>query len=106
MGIGHNLHKPLSRQAVEQIFVDDLADAKNECLHGFSWFPDLTEARQEVIVNMCFNLGMTRLLKFKKFLEAVSLDEYDRAADEMLSSLWAKQVKSRALELAELMRGG
>ena len=106
IGIGHNLHKPLSRAAIEQIFRDDIADAKNDCLHAFPFFADLTEARQCVLVNMCFNMGLARLKGFVKFLQAVELGDYETAATEMLDSLWAKQVKRRALELSNLMRGG
>ena len=105
IGIGHNLHKPLSRAAIMQIFKDDLADAKNDCLHAFPWFADLDEPRQWVLINMCFNLGLPRLQGFYKFLAAVERGDYDTAATEMLDSLWAKQVKGRAKELAALMQG-
>lgn len=106
IGIGHNLHKPLSHAAIMQIFHDDLADARNDCLHAFNWFAELTEARQWVLVNMCFNLGLTRLKGFHRFLTAVEMGNYDQAVIEMLDSLWSKQVKGRARELAALMQGG
>lgn len=105
IGIGHNLHKPLTHAAIMQIFRDDLADARNDCLHAFPWFADLSEPRQWVLVNMCFNLGLPRLQGFHRFLTAVELGDYDTAATEMLDSLWAKQVKKRAHELAALMQG-
>lgn len=105
IGIGHNLFKPISRAAIEQIFRDDLREAWNDCLHAFPWFADLTEPRQWVLLDMCFNLGLTRLLGFKKFLAAMNLGDYETATNEMLDSLWAKQVKGRALELAKMMRG-
>lgn len=106
IGIGHNLYKPISARAIRVIFEDDLADAKNDCLHAFPWFADLNEARQWVLINMCFNLGLPRLQGFYKFLGAVERGDYDTAATEMLDSLWAKQVKKRAQELAALMQGG
>lgn len=105
IGYGHNLHKPLSERARQVIFEDDLSDAKNDCLHAFPWFADLDEPRQWVLINMCFNLGLTKLQGFYKFLGAVERGDYDTAATEMLDSLWAKQVKKRAHELAALMQG-
>lgn len=105
IGIGHNLHKPLSHAAIMQIFKDDVADAKNDCLHAFPWFAELDETRQWVLINMCFNLGLPRLQGFHKFLLAVERGDYATAATEMLDSLWAKQVKKRAHELAALMQG-
>lgn len=105
IGYGHNLHKPLTRRSAECIFQDDVADARNDCLHAFPWFPELSEARQWVLINMCFNMGLSRLMGFKKFLQAMALGDYETAAREALDSLWAKQVKGRALELAQLIRG-
>ena len=105
VGIGHNLHKPLTRAAILHILRDDIADATNECLHAFPWFADLTPARKDVLINMCFNLGLSRLSKFVKFLKAMELGQYETAANEMLDSLWAKQVKGRAIELANIIRG-
>ena len=105
IGYGHNLHKPLTRAAIEHIFNDDVRDASNDCLHAFPWLLELNEARQWVLINMCFNMGINRLQGFKKFLQAVALGDYETAANEMLDSLWAKQVKGRALELANMMRG-
>ena len=105
IGIGHNLHKPLTRQAVMQIFTDDLNDAVNDCLHAFPFFTELSKPRQWVLLDMCFNLGLPKLQQFTKFLKAVELGNYDIAAQEMLDSLWAKQVKGRAIELAAMMRG-
>ena len=105
IGYGHNLHKPLSERARQVIFEDDLADAKNDCLHAFPWFADLDEPRQWVLVNMCFNMGLTRLQGFYKFLNAVQSGDYQTAAIEMLDSLWARQVKRRATELAAIMQG-
>jgi len=65
---------------------------------------DLDEYRKNVIVNMLFNLGLPRLLKFKKMLKALREHDYERAADEMLDSKWAKQVGQRAERLAKTMR--
>ena len=105
VGYGHNLEQPLSHAAVLQIFQDDLNEAINNCLHAFPWFAELTTARANALVDMCFNLGLSRLQKFVKFLAAMERGDYDTAANEMLDSLWAKQVKGRALELATLIRG-
>lgn len=106
IGYGHNLRdKKISPKAAEQIFQDDLLDVQLEVSHAFPWYADLTEQRQWVIVDMCFNLGLTRLSKFVKFLKAMELGNYDTAANEMLDSLWAKQVKGRAIELANIIRG-
>ena len=105
IGIGHNLHKPLSRNAIMQILRDDIVDATNDCVHAFPWFAELSEPRQRAMINLCFNLGLPKLLKFTKFLAAMELGNYATAADELMDSLWFKQVKSRGVEIVGLIRG-
>jgi lysozyme len=62
--------------------------------------------RQDVVLNMLFNLGLPKFLAFRKMIEALRLANYDQAATEMLDSKWAIQVGIRAKELAEIMRTG
>jgi len=59
-----------------------------------------------VLLNMCFNLGIYGLLGFKKTLAYIKAGDWERAANNMLVSRWAKQVGRRAIELSELMRKG
>lgn len=106
IGYGRNIEaKGVSADEANLMFENDISDARNDCLHAFPWFSEMDEARQWVLVNMCFNIGLTRLKGFYKFLAAVERGDYDQAAIEMLDSLWSKQTKNRATELASLMRG-
>lgn len=68
-------------------------------------FDALTPARQQVLVNMAFNLG-SRLLKFKRLRQAILDEDWYSARDQMLESKWAEQVGNRAKELAEMMLNG
>ena len=106
IGYGRNLEDVgIDIDEAELMLRKDLARCENECLHAFPWFADLSEQRKDVILNMCFNLGLAGLRKFKKFLKAVEMGAYETAAHEMMDSDWAEQVKGRALELAQMMRG-
>jgi lysozyme len=58
------------------------------------------------MINLCFNLGLTRLRGFVKALEAMSRGQYDVAADEFMDSRWASQVGDRAVEVTDLIRTG
>lgn len=64
------------------------------------------QVRCFVLINMAFNMGIAGLLKFKNMLAAIEACNYPLAAAEMSTSLWARQVKGRAVELAEQMRTG
>ncbi len=71
------------------------------------WWRSLSPRRQRVMINMTFNLGIDGLLKFKNTLRFVRDGQYKVAANNMLLSLWARQVGKRAVRLADDMeRGG
>lgn len=72
----------------------------------FDWFAGLNPARKAVVVNMLFNLGLTRFNRFLKFKQALAEGDYLTASREMLDSKWAKQVKGRATELSKQMETG
>ena len=96
---------PISKKSAWEILKDDAEDARNDCLHAFPWFLELSENRQKAMIDLMFNMGMTRLLGFKKFLLAMSLGNYDTAADELVDSKWYEQVKRRGPKIVSLIRG-
>ena len=107
IGYGHNLDAlGISQVMADQLLEIDLFRVYKELNKHIPWWKGLHEPRRVVLVDMCYNLGITRFLDFKKMLVAVKEGNYDTAADEMLNSMWAKQVKGRAIELAKIMREG
>ena len=71
-----------------------------------NWWRNLTDPRQDVLVNMAFNLGVAKLTTFTTFLPLVKSGQYAQAADDMLTTDWAKEVGARAQRLAQQMRTG
>jgi len=72
--------------------------------NNWRWFTEISFRQRQVIVSMVFNMGMPRFKSFKKMIKALEGAEYKKASQEMLDSLWAKQVGARAIELAGMMR--
>ena len=72
----------------------------------FPWFKGMDEARKGVLVNMSFQIGVGGLKAFKNTLSSVADGLYDKAASQMLESLWATQTPERAKRLAEQMKTG
>ena len=106
VGIGRNLeHVNFSDDEIALMFANDLERADSLARVLVPNFDTLSEARKAVLVNMAVNLG-PRLGQFARFLEAVRLEDFLRAAQEMEDSLWHKQVGARALRLEEAMREG
>lgn len=107
IGVGRNLDDVgITEDEAEVLLDNDIVVAWRGCQRVVPGFDVLDEARQHALMDMAFNLGETRLSGFKKMLAAVEAREWDRAADEMLASTWAKQVGRRAEALATMMRSG
>jgi lysozyme len=107
IGIGRNLDDVgLSDDEIRFLLQNDINRCCVELDGRFAWWRQMSDARQRVLVNMCFNLGISRLLKFKNTLAAMSADDYKGAAAGMRNSLWAKQVGARAERLAKMMEAG
>lgn len=106
IGYGRNLDdNGISASEAEALLFNDMQRCYAECVK-FSFWNKLNEARQSVLLDMCYNLGINRMKKFKKMLSALEIGAYHRAAKEMLDSTWAKQVKGRATELSQIMEKG
>ena len=106
IGYGHNLEHGISIEAAELLLRQDIEIAVRQVKNAFIWWPKLTEARFYVLVDMTFNMGISRLCGFKKMLSAVEQGDYQTAAKEMLASKWAAQVGRRAAELSKIMKKG
>ena len=92
----------ISEERVQTAFESDLDTAISECiaLYGEStWNMDFPEEVQEILVNMIFNMGRTRLAKFKNFRAALENRDWEKAAVEGRDSLWHRQVTNRAERL-------
>ncbi len=106
IGYGHNLEQGITREMAEFILRQDIDAAVRMVQNTFPWWQNLNEARQYVLVDMCFNIGICRLCGFKKMLAACKKGDYATCSREMLNSRWAVQVGRRASELAEIMQTG
>ena len=107
IGVGRNIEdNGLRDDEIDLMLENDLKSSVAECNRNFSFFGALDEVRQDVLVNMCFNMGIGRLLGFRRMCAALERGDFDVAAREMMDSRWARQVKGRAKELAQQMKRG
>lgn len=82
---------------------NDIISRREALKAALPFFAELSSARQGVLINMAFNMGVANLLKFKQMLAAVEAKHWGIAAKEMLDSNWARQVPKRAVRLASQM---
>lgn len=107
IGVGRNLDDVgLSPDEIQYLLGNDIARVSAELDQAMPWWSQMTDARQNVLANMCFNMGLDTLSQFRNTLGAMQAGQYDAAADGMLASKWAVQVGARAQRLATTMRTG
>lgn len=107
IGVGRNLtDRGLSDLEIDFLLGNDLDMVESQLDFAMPWWRGMNDARQNVLANMCFNLGLKRLQEFRKTLKLMQQGAYTLAADEMMDSNWARQVGARAVRLAKVMREG
>jgi lysozyme len=109
IGYGHNCDAhfdvekysniTITQTEAENLLLRDLNAASLDCIKFVRSFDCLSTPHQAVLLDMCYNLGIGKLLEFKKMLHAFILGDNKAAAREMFHSKWASQVSSRCTEL-------
>lgn len=107
IGYGRNIEdNGITEEEADYLLMNDIKRVQKELRANFEWFNMLNASRQGALINMCFNLGITRLLGFKKMIAALEIGDYQEAANQMLDSKWARQVGGRSGRLSDVMRFG
>lgn len=98
---GLEIGAPVSKERVDEAFAKDIQRTILACerLYGQEEFYDFPEEVQEILVNMCFNLGPTGLSKFRKMNTHLIHHRWAEAAVEGRDSRWYRQVTNRAERL-------
>ena len=101
IGVGRNLDdRGISEATAMQMLEEDIELCIRELKLAVPNFINFPEPVQEVLVDLCFNLGISRLLNFKKTLkyldEGLMTGNYTKAAVELLDSNYAKQLPARS----------
>jgi lysozyme len=103
IGWGRNIRKGISIDEAELMFQNDYKQAVSELEH-FDWYNSQPPSVKCALINMNYNLGIGKLLGFKKMIAALTVKNRTLAAHEALNSLWATQVGDRAKDVAVMLR--
>lgn len=107
IGVGRNLKtRGITEDEAIYLLDNDIEYYTARTRDLFPRFDDLSDTRQRVLVDMCFNIGYKGLSGFYKMRKAIEDEDYTRAAQEMLDSRWAAQVGKRAVNLSNMMIKG
>ena len=109
IGVGRNIDEGgmgISEGEAYQLLRNDVVRVQGELSQAFDFYINLDPVRQDALCNLCFNLGLPRLKKFKLALGHLENGNFAESADEFLDSLWATQVGQRAIDVADMIRNG
>lgn len=107
IGVGRNIEdRGISHDEADYLLENDIGVVMEDLDRALSWWRDLSYDRQRALANMCFNLGLPRLLKFKNMLAALKAGDFENAALEAIDSTWSRQVGPRADRIAKLFLEG
>jgi len=108
LGWGRNVDSTgpgITKAEGEILLRNDIDRTIKELRSALPWFDDLDMTRTAVLVEVTFQMGLTTLRKFKLMLAALERGDNAEAANQLLSSKYARQVPARAQRYAERLRG-
>lgn len=105
IGVGHNIEdRGLSDAVIGFILDEDIDICISELRGSLSFWDDLPDPVQEALIDLCFNLGISRLMQFRMTLKHLKDGAWDLAATELLNSRYAAQLPRRAMMNSQLIK--
>lgn len=106
IGYGHNIEEGISQKSAMALLDEDIDTAAIDAKKLFPNLSSFSANRQAAIIELVFNMGLGTFSKFTSTIAAIRNESWQQAADHLLDSLWAKQVKGRANDIATMIAKG
>lgn len=104
IGVGRNVEdRGITHETAMQMLNEDIDICVGELEKNISWFDEAPAKIQEVLIDLCFNMGINRLMGFVKTLHKLKTGAYKEAAEELLDSRYAASVPNRAKRNADII---
>ena len=97
--IGFGTLLPISEDEGRMLLEHRLKNSMQELLNEKPFVTNLPEEIQEVLAEMAYQLGVPKLMLFKKMWKAVEDEDWNGMIREMYDSLWYKQTPDRVKAL-------
>ena len=102
--LGYGTRMPISKKEAELLLRLRLKDKIRDIETKKPLYNLLPLEAQAIIAEMCYQMGVNGVLRFRMMWAALEDKNYEFAAEEMLESTWAVQTPNRAHDLADKMR--
>ena len=107
IGVGRNLDDVgITANEADTLLENNIGCAMADLDRALPLWRNLSDARRRALVNMVFNMGLSRLMGFRNMLADLCAGDGVGAAAEALNSAWARQVGPRAARIADILREG
>lgn len=104
IGYGFNIDAGIPEDEARMLMHMRLEKIDKEYKKIFPWYKEMDEFRQDILIDMAYQMGVEGVCGFTNFIKACSVKDWMKASLEMLDSKWAKKdTPERAFELAQMM---
>ena len=111
IGVGRNIEDVgISQTESRYLLENDIGRVRAELDQALPWWRAMDDIRQQVLIDLGFNLGIltppgkAKLLTWGPTLELFRTGQYAAVADRISKFPWHKQVGARALALEAMLR--
>ena len=94
----------MDKDIADMILERKVAELRVRVEQKFPFIDSMPESVQDVMIEMCFQLGVSGFSKFKKTIQYLMTKQFEEAAVEMLDSKWYKQTPNRAKKLSDIVK--
>ena len=94
----------MDKDIADMILERKVAELRLRVEQKFPFIDSMPESVQDVMIEMCFQLGVSGFSKFKKTIQYLMTKQFEEAAVEMLDSKWYKQTPNRAKKLSDIVK--
>ena len=121
IGVGHNIDAKglppdidnfledngyITDEMIDRLLDDDIEDAITDALKLYPNLERFGDVRMNALIDFVFNVGYGTAKKFVNTNKLINAEKWEQASDSLLQSKYARQVKGRAKEIAEMLRWG
>jgi lysozyme len=99
-------HGSITKAMAEELLDIAVSRSIADCRRLYPDFDSYSENRRNALTDMMYNMGYGTLSKFRISNRFVREQKWQEAADNFMHSKWARQVKSRAITVCDLLRYG
>ena len=121
IGVGHNIDAKglpddiesfledegyITDDMIDELLIMDIDDAESDARKLYPDFGSFTTDRKIALIDFVFNVGYGTAKTFLNTNKAINRGDWEKAAEGLLNSKYARQVGKRAKDLAKILKEG